>query len=621
MLNRLLTGFRPCHEVLARKTRYWKICYFTVIVTMLVTDHPVAGFLALLILTGILAWKSAQRSMMLERMNREISGRVAEKEQLEAQMRSYIDDVRAAHQRAMKAVEDAQQADYAKSQFLANMSHELRTPMNGIIGMVGMLEETALTAEQKEFTAVISRSAKSLLLIVNDILDLSKIEAESMELEIKPFDIRRATSETADLFVPLANEKGIALAVDIHREFPRFVDGDEGRFIQILRNLLSNAIKFTDHGSVVLAAKRDEDGELVLSVTDTGIGIPPEHMEKIFEKFQQGNNTSTRRYGGTGLGLAICKQLVGMMGGGIAVESVIKKGSVFSFHLPLIVRNDIDEIVERFVPRPDSEESNVFGFRTDARILLAEDHPANQFLMKKLLKKMGFTHIDVAENGRAALEVFDLGGYDIVLMDCQMPEMDGYESTGWIRRLEEGRASRVPIIAMTANAMIGDRERCLDAGMDDYISKPIDAKKFSAILARWLPGTDQITRQDGHDDSNHHEKSDGPIDITHLETFTDGDPETERELFNIFCEQAELAMLRLESACGGEASFDEWKSAAHRFKGASANLGAHRLSELCFAAETGFMDEEKRKHELLRAIRASYLDVQRFLQVRQQENQ
>lgn len=526
------------------------------------------------------------------------------------------EEIRNAHNRALRAIEEADRANRAKSEFLANMSHELRTPMNGIIGMAHMMEGTSLSEEQKEYNDVITRSAHSLLAILNDILDLSKIEADSMQLEEKPFPLRKSVTDTVELFMPLANEKGIKLDADIGRSLPRFVEGDEGRFIQILRNLIGNAVKFTDDGGVHLTATWD--GKAVhISVKDTGIGIPEDQLDKIFGKFTQVNNTSTRRYGGTGLGLAISKQLVEMMDGTVTVESRIGEGSIFSIRLPMAVREDIDDILERFVPRNREGENapSAAILHAAARILLVEDHPANQFLMKRLLLKMGVSGIALAENGKHALEVFERekGAFDIILMDCQMPEMDGYEATGWIRRLEEDGTRRVPIIAMTANAMVGDREKCLQCGMDDYISKPIDAVKFSRILEQWIPCNDQHKNLEPGPDGRRSGNS--PVNIGHLETFTDGDLEVERDLFGIFCEQAELALARLSKSCA-EGGNEEWKSAAHRFKGAAANLGAEGLAGLCFRAETGHAEPENRKREILASIQAGFADVQEYLKAR-----
>jgi CheY-like chemotaxis protein/HPt (histidine-containing phosphotransfer) domain-containing protein len=531
-------------------------------------------------------------------------------------MQDYTDKLEEARMEALDAKEKAESADKAKSEFLANMSHELRTPMNGIIGMSDMLEETGLTQEQSEYNEILQSSAKSLLLIVNDILDLSKIEAGGMELEAEPFPLRKAISETVELFMSIASKRGLVLSADIARNLPRFIEGDEGRFIQILRNLLGNAIKFTDAGSVHLIAE-SRGNTLYISVSDTGIGVPENQIDKIFGKFTQANNTSSRKYGGTGLGLAITKQLVEMMNGEIGVQNNKVQGSLFWFRIPLKVRDDIDNILEKFVPRRNGPEAPVTqstaAINLNARILLAEDHPTNQFLMKRLLTKIGFKKIDCVETGKEAVDAFEKNRYDLILMDCQMPEMDGYEATREIRRLQHP-SSNIPVIAMTANAMVGDREKCMEAGMDDYISKPIDAKKFIALISRWLSqmSTSQLIPENTYALPERRKTTEMPVDIIHLETFTDGDKDVEQQLFSLFLEQADISLSRLRDAISSHDN-EEWRSASHKFKGAAANLGAKKLSEICHAAESAFLQTGDAKIGILNAIQTQYEEVQFYL--------
>jgi CheY-like chemotaxis protein/HPt (histidine-containing phosphotransfer) domain-containing protein len=451
-----------------------------------------------------------------------------------------------------------------------------------------------------------------LLLIVNDILDLSKIEAGSMELEIKPFSLYKAVTETVELFMPMASEKGVILSATIEKDFPGYVEGDEVRFVQILRNFLGNAVKFTDKGTVHINARWDM-GFAYFIIQDSGIGIPPEQLSSIFDKFTQGNNSSTRRYGGTGLGLAISKQLVEMMHGDISVESVPEQGSTFSFHVPFKARPDLDIMVEQVSYHFDCKTSDPISLNTEARVLIAEDHPTNQFLIKRLLQKFGIQHIDLSENGREAVAFYTAQHYDLVLMDCQMPEMDGYAATRSIRQHEALGSTRIPIIAMTANAMVGDREECLKAGMDDYISKPIDAGKFAAVLTHWIPGQTHVETSS----INIVKTGDliALINLEHLQIFTDGDRDVENELFTLFFEQAQLTIERLKSCLYTEMSA-EWKSASHKLKGSAANLGAEPLAALCFDAEKAYTEDKNKKEKILDSICKSIEELRLFLKNR-----
>lgn len=555
------------------------------------------------------AWSDAKKREQLQLKNRTIEHQIKQKEQFEERMKLHIQDVQKAHERAMKAITEAEKANLAKSEFLATMSHELRTPMNGIIGMAGMLEGTKLNDEQTEYNSIIVKSATSLLAIVNDILDLSKIEAGGIELETAPFPLRKAITDTIELFTPVAIEKGITLEAELGRTLPRFVDGDEGRLTQILRNLIGNSIKFTDSGGIRILVKKIER-DIYFGITDTGIGIPISQQAMIFDKFTQANNTSSRKYGGTGLGLAISKQLVELMDGNIGVISEVGKGSTFWMKIPLKECEDNDDSVDTYTPRSIKLGKNEETMNRKANILIAEDHPTNQFLVKRILMKNGFSNIDMVENGRQAVDAFKTCAYDIVLMDGMMPEMDGYEATKLIREFESGGKSHVPVIAMTANAMVGDREKCLDAGMDDYISKPVDAQKFLKMLSKWLPSLEGAEPETQAAVAAPAPTT--PINIPHLESFTEGDPTIEKELFDIFVDQMGLGLTSLE-AYYGDASKSEWRAAAHRFKGAAANLGAEKLASLCFDAEQGFDGSEIVKKEILTAIVNEADNVQSFI--------
>lgn len=376
--------------------------------------------------------------------------------------------------------DQAQAATTAKSSFLANMSHEVRTPLNGILGMSDLLLDTTLRKEQREYASAIKSSGEALLNLVNDILDFSKIEAGRLEFERVNFDIISTVQDVLKSFNVIALQKKLKLTFAMDLNTPPLVNGDPGRVRQVLMNLVNNAIKFTPQGSVHVKVSCLSDDSRFLrlrfDIQDTGIGIPAEKIGKLFQEFVQADTSTTRRYGGTGLGLSICKRLVEKMSGEIGVESEHGKGSHFWFTLLLPHAQEMVDLskVRATVTFPDR------GYPW--KILVAEDNKINQIVISKMLEKFGLK-ADVVDNGKKVIEALRTQPYDLILMDCHMPEMDGYEATVLIR--QDSQHNKIPIIAMTANAMKGDREHALSIGMDDYMTKPLEVEKVRTILIKW----------------------------------------------------------------------------------------------------------------------------------------
>jgi signal transduction histidine kinase/ActR/RegA family two-component response regulator len=413
-----------------------------------------------------------------------------------------------AKQQAEIQAQRAEAASRAKSDFLAMMSHEIRTPMNGVLGFANLLLETPLNPEQREFAQSVHHSGDALLAIINDVLDYSKIEAGGMTVEQIDFDLHSVCDEVRTILQAAVAKQGLVMSLAYDATLPQFIKGDPVRLRQVLLNLASNAVKFTDRGTVRIEVSRLDAGQIKISVADSGIGIAAEQLDRLFRRFTQADSSTTRRYGGTGLGLAISKTLVELMGGTIGAQSHQGMGSTFWVTLPLIAAPQTPTVTQAAEPpaavptlvdvvaEPAAAPAALGAAPQSAgRVLLVEDNFVNERVAVYMLTKLGH-RVDVAKHGREAIEMLGKAGYDLVLMDCQMPEMDGFEATRVIRdRSSAVLDHEIPVIAMTANAFPEDRARALACGMNDFLAKPVDRSVLASMLDKWMkPASETVSR-------------------------------------------------------------------------------------------------------------------------------
>lgn len=516
---------------------------------------------------------------MLEKIEKHEQALSEANSQLEIKVEQRTEELTQKNEKLVEANALVEQSTKAKEQFLATMSHEIRTPLNAIIGFQELLKNTQLDEEQKDYVESIDFAGKNLLVIINDILDLSKIEAGKFDFNQDMLNVRQALNSVKELIEFNAKEKNIQLVLNHDESIPETVIGDAARFNQILLNLVGNAVKFTEKGMVSISSKLISiNVDLVLcefTIKDTGIGIPKDKLGIIFERFTQASPDTTRRYGGTGLGLTIVKQLLTLQGGKISVESEEGHGSVFTFYLPFTKAKTQAKAVDTIMKSGAEIAAQNLNSGKKINILVAEDTPLNQKLLKKIVHKWGY-NMDVAANGKEALALLDKNNYDIILMDIQMPEMDGYTASTIIRALPDEHKKSIPIIALTAHASNEEAQKCLGLGMNAYISKPFDSNALLNTIFQLVNKTDLKTTTQVYGEIA---KSEQLYDLSYIKEHASGDNDFLIDMISTCLRDTPPLLEQLKSDIK-QNNYEKVRVTSHSMKGLFLTLGMNEAARL-----------------------------------------